>query len=184
MGVDDAARWDERHAAHAQGENAEPIAFLRDHLALLPRGSAIDLACGAGRNAVWLARQGFDVLAVDVSTEALAQVEQRARAEGVSVRTLQRDLAVDGLPAGEWDLVVDTYFLERSLFDAMRRALRPGGALIFETFTMRHAERTGFNRRWCLEPGELLRAFSGLRIAAYREHEVDGRDIASLLAFA
>jgi SAM-dependent methyltransferase len=174
----DELRWDARHAAGTHDRGIEPTPFLREHLDLIPRGPAVDLACGTGRNALFLAREGFDVLAVDVSGEALARLEERAAAAGLSVATTRRDLSADGVPAGRWDLVVVTYFLDRALFGPIRSAIAAGGVLVYETYTVQHAERTGFNRRYCLEPGELLSAFAGMRVVAYREG-----DVASLLAF-
>ena len=64
----------------------------------------------------------------------------------------------------------------------MARAVAPGGVVIFETFTAAHAERTGFRREYCLDPGELLRELSGFHVLAYREHEVDGAELAGIVA--
>ncbi len=165
----------------------EPSPALVDALALhpLPAGStALDLACGAGRDAVYLALCGYRVTAIDVLPDALVRVQDLAARSRVTVRALQRDLrepgALDGMQA---DLVVVVRFLERSLFGPLQRAVRPGGMLVYETFTTDQAE-CGHprNPRFLLEPNELAAAFPGLRMELYREGCFDGAHLARLVA--
>jgi tellurite methyltransferase len=184
---DDRARWNARHAARI-GEPQEPAAFVREAINRLeaiglPRGRrALDVACGRGGNALALARAGFDVTAVDVSDVALDELAAIASREGLDVETDRRDLAGDGLPAGVFDLVLVVHYLERALFPALRAAIAPGGALVFETYTTREHDRSGFSRAFCLEPGELAREAGDLRILLSREGPDEaGREVASLL---
>jgi tellurite methyltransferase len=147
----------------------------------LPAGrSAIDLACGAGRNAVYLALLGWDVLAVDKLPDALERVP------GVAVRTQQVDLefagALDELRA---DLVVVVRYLERTLYGPLQRVLYPGGLLVYETFTRDQAE-AGHprNPRYLLQPDELRTAFADLEELSYREGFFEGAHLARLVARA
>jgi 2-polyprenyl-3-methyl-5-hydroxy-6-metoxy-1,4-benzoquinol methylase len=177
---DDRTRWNEKHArGHGSGR---PLPWLCEHLPLLHRGTALDVACGAGHDAVHLAREGFDVLAVDVSDVALERARELARREGVRVAFERRDLAEEGLPPGRFDLVLVAHFLDRRLVPALREAVLPGGALVYETYTTAHAEKSGFRRAFCLEPGELLTLVEGWRVLAYREHGLRGSDVASVVA--
>ena len=146
------------------------------------RGRALDLACGLGGNALYLAGEGFSVDAFDWSFEALRRLSAAARASARPVHAVACDLGRFPLPPGRYDLVVSVRFLDRSLWPSMVAALKPGGALVFETFTRRYLEkRPDFPREYCLEEGE-LKAFSPtLRVARYQERPQETH--ASLLAF-
>ena len=107
--------------------------------------------------------------ALDVSDVAVAAVQREARRRGVAVEAARVDLAASPeLPRRPYDVVVNTRFLERSLFGALSDALAPGGLLVFEAFT---TERRGMNPAYQLEPGELFRAFGGLEVVDYEEGE-------------
>jgi 2-polyprenyl-3-methyl-5-hydroxy-6-metoxy-1,4-benzoquinol methylase len=159
MDESDRERWNRKHAQGRGG--AAPSPRFVEALEQAPPGRALDVACGSGRHALPLARAGFDVLAVDVSDVALERLAAQAAARGLAVRTERRDVSAEGLPEGDFDLVVVIGFLDRTLFPALREKVRPGGLLFFETFTRAHSEATGFPRAYCLEPGELLAAFEG-----------------------
>jgi len=167
----------------------EPATALTEALErhALPSGrTAIDLACGSGRNAVYLALSGWDVLAVDKLPDALERVQDLAARSGVAVRTQQLDLefagALDDLRA---DLVVVVRYLERTLYGPLQRVLRPGGMLVYETFTPDQAE-AGHprNPRFLLQPDELRTAFPDLEELSYQEGFFDGAHLARLVARA
>lgn len=136
-----------------------------------------------------LAGLGFAVDALDVSDVAVEMTRRSAAACGVEVDARRVDLTDAGFPAAPYDVIVDTYYLERSLFAGMRAALAPGGLLVFETYTRDHVEVLGraMSERRLLAPGELLRAFAGLWVLRYREAIVGDehpRAVASLVARA
>jgi SAM-dependent methyltransferase len=151
----------------------EPDPFLlslSDCLALLPaRAEALDLACGAGRHAAWLAERGFQVTAMDFSAEALACARERS----AGIRCLQRDLEAPEINLGRdvYDLICGFYFLHRPLFPAIRAALRPGGLLIYKTYTTDQLRYGGRPRspRHLLQPNELLRLVAPFRVLRYEE---------------
>lgn len=167
----------------------EPAAALVDALSTQPQPvgrTAIDLACGSGRNAVYLALEGWDVLAIDRLPDALERVQDLAARSGVTVRTQRMDLefpgALDDLRA---DLVVVVRYLERTLYGPLQRVLRPGGLLVYETFTRDQAD-AGHprNPRFLLQPDELRTAFPDLEEVSYREGFFDGAHLARLVARA
>ena len=180
-------RWNERWTSGRE-ETGEPLPFVlealnRLDLMGLPRErTAIDVACGTGRNALFLARRGYKVLAVDISDVALERLAKAAAAEGLDVRTEQRDLSADGLPAGEFGVVLVTRYLDRQLFPALIAAVAPGGTLLVETFLASHAARTSFPIRYCLEPGELLRETQALKCVRFGEATAVGDAVAWLVA--
>lgn len=175
--VTDRRGWDVQHREGAYDRS--PSRFLEEVSPLLPKGLALDLACGAGANAIYLAENGFEVEALDWSIFALRHLRSRC----ASVRCVACDLTRYPLPRGRYDVVLCIRYLDRALWPAITAALRTGGALVYETFTERYREqRPDFPIRFCLEEGELKTAFApALRPERYREGLSPA--IASLLAF-
>ncbi len=151
-----------------------PAPFLAELLADLPRGPTADLAAGSGREAVYLALNGFDVEVWDAAPEALARAEALARREGTRIRAVLADLerASAPLPESRWTLITCFRFLHRPLFAAIAGALRPGGHLVYETYRVGQ-ERFGRPKRaqFLLEPGELASAFVALGLEVLRFEE-------------
>jgi len=166
-----------------------PSPFVLAHFALAPPGPALDVACGSGRHALAIARTGRRVEAIDRTFARCAEVAARAREERLPVDVVCADLERQPLPVGRYAVVVNTLYLDRALVPALVRSLRPGGVLLFETFTTAQLA-TGHPRNpaFTLAPGELRRLAAGLEIVAYREGPVehDGRSVhlASLAARA
>ncbi len=165
-------RWDERFGGKefAFGKEASP--FLKRHIALLPRGKALDIATGEGRNAVFLALHGFDVDAVDISKMGLRKVQKLAKEMGVKIHTLRADLDTYKIKEGQYDLITNFYFLKRSLIPKIKKGLKRGGKVIFETYTLEHrglAAGGPKQSKYFLKPNELLRFFNTFRILHYRE---------------
>ncbi len=166
-----------------------PNPFLAAHADLLPEpgaGPAVDLGCGGGREAVWLAGRGYDVTAVDHLPDALALCERLARERGVAVRALQRDLTASGAaPAGPWSLAVALRFLHRPLLAALPELLAPGGVAVVRTFRFEPGAARLPKRRYCLEAGELLELFPASRfdiLAHVEDRDPDGRPAAGVVA--
>ncbi|HXJ04400.1 MAG TPA: class I SAM-dependent methyltransferase [Candidatus Acidoferrum sp.] len=190
--------WDARYREAAQNPPAEAADIVSEWLPLLPRGRALDLACGTGRHALLLAAHGLSVTAVDWSGAALDILDKRARKSKISVarvgaampesssrgmHLVQANLEEIGLPETSFSVILCFHYLQRPLFLQIVRALRPGGLLLFETYTREQLNYTGGPRNpaHLLEPGELRTAFPGLRALFYRELNA-GQGIASLVA--
>jgi len=171
---------------HEHG-SAAPAAWLVMNRPRLPSsGRALDVACGRGRNAVWLAQQGFATTAIDREPSVVAALDARVRREGLPLTALAMDLeSVVGVTLGEgaYDVVVVVHYLHRSLFPALLAALRPGGVLVYETFTVAQAARgRPTNPAFLLEPGELPRLVAPLAVVAAREGDYEGRMVSSVVA--
>ncbi len=165
-------RWDERFKGEEFALGKKPNPFLRRHVALLPKGKALDLASGEGRNAVFLAQHGFDVDAVDISDLGLKKAQQLARRRQVRVHTILADLDTYQIRKGQYDLITNFYFLNRNLLQKMKRGLKMGGVIVFETYTLEHRNLgTGGPKdpRYFLKPNELLELFKEFRILFDRE---------------
>ncbi len=169
--------WDQRYREGAhKWRTPDPFlpAAYRKFVARRPgkTGRALDVAGGVGRHALWLARRGWQVTVLDGSRVGLAEARRRAGKAGIKLATRRMDLRSGRLPRGRYDLVLVFFFLERKLFPALVRALKPGGILIYKTYTLAQRKRhTGGPKdpRFLLKKNELRRAFPGLTVLLYRE---------------
>ena len=172
MATDDLIRWDRQHAA-SHGSN-QASGFLKEVLLSgswpIHRGRALDIATGKGRNAIFLAEQGFDVVAIDVSPVALDEARGRAAGKSLSISWQQADLEQIELPKTTYDLIVNFNYLQRSLIPQIKAALKPGGHVIFETYLIGQ-EVIGHpkNPAYLLGHNELLEQFRDFRVLCYRE---------------
>lgn len=182
----DRRHWDERyHHAHA---SAAPTQWMLEWSERLAPGRALDLACGTGGNLLAFAERGWRVIGVDVSPVALRVVRATADRRGIDVALVAASLDHFPLPYAHFDLVSVCYYLDRSLVGMMTAALRPGGYLLYETFTTAQLELEGGprSRAFMLESGELPRLFPALEVVAYEEgiyqHGESSRAVARLVA--
>lgn len=168
--------WDKRYKTEDFVYGTEPVVFLQDQIARLGNGKALCLAAGEGRNAVYLAQQGFDVLAVDISPKGLEKATRMARDRGVEIQTVVADLQEYDMGQSQYDLITDFYHYDPTLFPKVMAALKPGGKFILQNFS---TEQTATNRFGPRDPaylvmsGELLGDFAGARILYYEETVVD-----------
>jgi len=136
--------WDERYAASDLVWGVDPNRFVAEALGGRPaRGRALDLGCGEGRNAIWLAGAGWTVTAVDFSRVALERARELARSAGVAVELVEADVAKWSPPPGVFDLVLVSYLqipadALRAVIAHAAAALRPHGG---ELFMIGHALR-------------------------------------------
>ena len=185
----DQKRWDKRFRGKefAFGKEANP--FLRRHIKLLPKGKALDIAAGEGRNAVFLAQHGFDVDAVDISEMGLKKARKLAQEMRIKIHTILVDLNTYQIGKNQYDLIANFYFLNRRLISGIKKGLKKGGRVIFETYLLEQRTLgTGGPKhaKYFLKPNELLRLFKDFRILFYREgiFKEGGRKkaVASLIA--
>jgi len=158
-------RWDERYADAALSERP-PEALVVQVAETRTPGRALDLACGLGRNALYLAAQGWQVTAVDYSTVALDILSERA-AEGLPVHIVHADLEKDeyAIAPNAWDLIIDCCYLQRSLFASIKAGVRQGGAFV-GVFPM-----SGINPAYLMKPGEGRDLFEDWTLLHYTENE-------------
>jgi SAM-dependent methyltransferase len=178
--------WEHRHRSVAAPGAPEPSVL--EALDLLPRGLALDVACGAGRHSLLLGDAGFKVIAVDYSEAALRLLQSIARAERLSVWPLAADLSTLPLPRGRFDAILNVNFLDRELVPRLIESLRPGGALLFDTFLIDQAA-SGHPRNpdFMLQHYELREMLGGMDLVRYREGLVgyaDGKSVWRAAALA
>lgn len=174
------------HAPGSPFGDHGPSSWLVTNARLLPEaGDVLDVACGRGRHALLLASIGLDVHAVDRDVARIEALGNDAARLGLPVRAEVLDLEAAQTDLGRhcYDVVLGIHYLHRSLFAALIEALRPGGILLYETFTVHQAMR-GHPRNpdFLLRSGELLRLVEPLEILEQREGQFDGRMVAGVAA--
>lgn len=165
----DAQRWNEKYRQEADfWLQLEPRQLLTSFSHLLPgTGFALDAACGVGNNTIFLARRGLRAFGIDISEYALHLAKQRAFNLGLTIELCAADLSLPWLPAEYFDVIVNFHFLERATFPVFRQALKPGGIIFFDTFTV--TDGTTQAPDYYLQPGELELQFQDFEIIHYAD---------------
>ena len=180
--------WNRKYR-EAPGSWNEPDSFLLHAFSQYIRpqypegGTALDFAGGAGRNAIWLAQQGWNVTLIDISETGVEQARKKAGPLMSNVRFVVDDLACFRAPLTPFDLVMTFFYLDRQIFPEIIQAIRPGGLLIYKTLTLEQQKLEGGPKdpAHLLASGELLQLAKGLHVLHYRE-EIAKKATAELVA--
>jgi tellurite methyltransferase len=177
----DRERWDRKYAAGNPNPAFTPDPLLVQHAGLLAScGLALDVGCGVGHNALFLARHGYDVLAMDGSLVGLQYGRAAVRDHALPIQFVVADLDRFIPPPRRFDLVLVMRFLSRPLLPLLKEALVPRGLLIYQTFNLnRRRANPAFNPEYLLAPGELAEAFGDFEAIASN----DAVDIADDLTY-
>jgi SAM-dependent methyltransferase len=159
-----ARNWDE-HYANAANVETTPEPLLVQVAGLVPAGKALDLACGSGRNALYLAGLGWQVTAVDRSPAALGWLRERSDGLRIDIRQADLEGGEFRIAPDAYDLICDVLYLQRDLFDAIRAGVRPGG-VVAAAIPLR---RPGRDSPFRMMPGELRREFESWKVLYYSE---------------
>ena len=163
----------------------EPAQFLVENVELLPKGRVLDVAMGSGRNAIYLAKMGFNVEGVDISPETVNVALELARKAGVTIKARVADLEGDYLIEKDTYAVITCFnYLQRSLVTQIIDGLRKDGIVVYETFIIDQAHfGKPKNPDYLLKHNELLDMFCDFWCLRYREGIVKGpKAIASIIA--
>lgn len=168
------ASWDERYAS-GKYSSAEPHKLLREVVCTVEPGQALDLACGTGRNSIFLAENGWEVTAVDNSAVGVEIGRKRAEEKGLDINFIVADLEESefAIERGAYDLICDFYYLQRDLFAKIKNGVRPGGMIISTIHIHGDGEEHGC---FDLREGELPGFFSDMEILHYHETEAADTD--------
>ncbi|MGZ4813051.1 MAG: class I SAM-dependent methyltransferase [Terriglobales bacterium] len=186
---DERQDWNRRYQEESHGA-FEPDPFLLSAYdeyiqpTFAKGGSALDLAGGTGRHAIWLAELRWNVTVVDISEVAFEKAQRKAEERGVKINFLVRDLRSFDPGEEKYDLVLVFFYLQRDLYPALVKALKPGGLLIYKTYTEEHRTKHAKTIRhpeYYLQENELLHTFLRLRILHYAE-TVEEKGVAELVA--
>lgn len=168
MSDDERARWNERYADEGREPPTEPAEVLAEYADGLPGSRALDVATGGGRNAIFLADRGYTVDAIDVSEEGLRIARERADERGVvdEIEFVRADVEEYEFSQGVYDVIVVARYYSLNALPALKRALAPGGVLLYEHRLQPPGDDT---HRFRFRSNDLLRACLDLRIVSYEE---------------
>ncbi|WP_457640126.1 class I SAM-dependent methyltransferase [Persephonella sp.] len=162
----DREKWNKKYSS-GDFPWTEPSEIVKKFYHLAEKGKALDIACGTGRNAVFLSEKGFQVDAVDISDVAL----ERLKKQYPQINTIQADLDFYSIPENSYELILNINYLNRRLIPQIKEGLKQGGVVIFETFTL--PDGKGYfqpeNKDFMLRKNELLHLFSDMYIVFYQE---------------
>src|ERR1700680_2994216 len=158
--------WEQRYRSRQRPSEDFAVAPTPLLVAVLERtapGTALDLACGTGRNSLWLAEHGWRVTAVDGAPTSIEILRSRASERGLAVETRVADLEKGEyrIESSTWNLVIISYYLERSLFEPAKRGVAPGGILVAIVHVAEPGEAPTEHR---LRPGELENYFESWNV--------------------
>jgi SAM-dependent methyltransferase len=181
--------WNERYRSGEFDPPDAPSPLVERTIGSLPEGRALNVATGTGRNAVFLAEQGYEVDAVDIADEALATARERASERSISVNWTRADLDGHSFPEGAYDVVTMSFYRAFERLPDVKEALAPDGVLLYEHH-LRSADpvdRGPSTDRYRLRSKDLLHACLDLTVLQYEEKtrtDDDGRTaaIVSLVA--
>ncbi len=170
---------------HEHSDDLQPAQFLVDNIELLPLGKVLDIAMGSGRNAIYLAKKGFEVEGVDISEESIAAALRTAQENNIALQAqvvnLEKNYIIN---SNTYDVIICFNYLQRSLIPQIKAGLKIGGMIVYETFII---DQPKFgkprNPNFLLNHNELLNMFRDFRCLRYREGIIENRKaIASLIA--
>jgi len=166
-------QWDQKYSKSEYVFGKTPAKFLATNFNYIPEGAKVlDMGMGEGRNAVFLARKGYKVTGIDISSVAVRKARALAREFDVRIDAIVASLTKYNIPKGSLDAIICFYYVERSLNKKIIEWLKPGGILIYEAHTLSQKSVKGqehYNKNYLLKEGELLSLFSGMRVLKYEE---------------
>lgn len=168
-------KWDRIYSDETE-QHWPPAEVLDHYQHLLPRqGTGLDLACGYGPNALFMAERGLTVYAWDISPVAVSGVQKAADTKRLTVYAEVKDIDGHALLADHFDVVVVAHYLDRTLMPYLRNSIKSGGLLFYQTFITEKIDESGpSSADFLLQPNELIALVPGFIIRAYREEGACG----------
>ncbi|MGB1799342.1 MAG: class I SAM-dependent methyltransferase [Gammaproteobacteria bacterium] len=172
-------KWEKRYQSSVtdtEDKYPSAVEVLRNNQHLLPEsGSALDLACGLGANAICLAEHGLTTSAWDISASALEQLTNYSKKYNLHIITKERDVTPHPPVVNSFDVIVISRFLDRNLIPHIKNAIKPKGLIFYQTFTKEKVNQSGpSNPDFLLDKNELLNCFHDWQILFYREEGITG----------
>jgi SAM-dependent methyltransferase len=175
-------RWNTVFKTHQYVFGKEPIEFLKDHLQMLPIGRSLVIPLEEGRNAVFLARNGFSVAGVDFSEIAIQKANRLARENKVKITSINADLNHYVIDKEAYDVIVDIDFHRPRLVQQIKQGLKKGGFVVYQASIVSPGKAPSGSHQDQLLPGQLKEAFRDFQILIYQETSEGDSRLASMIA--
>ncbi len=178
-------QWDKFFDTPSYVYGRDPIPFLKEHVERLRVGKALVLAMGEGRNAVFLARKGFQVEGIDISEVALRKARRLAKEYSVTVDTVTGSIKDYPIRENHYDFILDVEYFRASVIDRVKKGLKRGGYVMFENFLveqLQNPEGMSVQQNFLVKRGELKELFHDFEILIYKETNDGKQAVAQLLA--
>jgi len=176
MSNPDREKWNQRYTEGSYRKN-NPVTLLQDWLPNMPRGKALDVACGAGRNTICLAEAGYRVDAIDISCEGLKNARQKAAEQGLEVNWIEHDLDQSFDFDTDYNLILIMWYVNPELITRLCDCLAAGGFLLCQEHLVTDEEVVGpTSNDYRMAPGDLRAAVPGLELLHYQESIETGED--------
>ncbi len=177
MSETDREKWDRRYREGSYQARTHASELLVEWLPRLPRGRALDVAAGAGRNSLYLAEAGYEVDALDISSVALGRLQETATTRGLAVNCIETDLESGALPDRRYDLIVMVRYTSAELISRLLPLLTDGGHFLCEKHLVTDQDVVGpSDPAFRVAPNELLKLTSDLIVSFYNEAIVEDPD--------
>jgi tellurite methyltransferase len=168
-------KWDKHYSACSSNYPEAAEVLLQNQHLLPNEGTALDLACGRGANALCLAENGLTVSAWDISPAALEQLTNQAKNKNLNIELETRDVSIQTPDDNSFDIIVVSRFLDRKLIGPIKNAINKNGLIFYQTFIKDKANESGPNNPdYLLDSNELLKMFNDWKIIVYREEGIIG----------
>ena len=183
MSLKDKEKWNRKYSTSEHITGKEPSSWLKDNAYFLNSyGKALDIAGGEGRNSVFVASRGYETTCLDFSENGLKKALALAKEKKTTIMTEVTDLDDCSFRKNKYDLVLCFNFLDRKLFQEIKKTLKPDGMIFYETFNRDYLKYSSFKKEWVLDHNELLKEFGDLRILKYQEVDDDSKAFSSMIA--
>jgi tellurite methyltransferase len=165
--------WEERYAESKYLFGKEPVLSLKNNLSVLKKGKALDIGMGEGRNAVFLAQNGFEVEGLDCSPKAVEKAKALAAEKNAKLEAKAQNLDFFLMPLMKYDTILMTYFRPQArFFNEIKRGLVHGGTFLLEAYTiehLRHHQNPLIDFDQCFKPNEVLSHLRDFHVLYYKE---------------
>ncbi|MCP4188489.1 MAG: methyltransferase domain-containing protein [Gammaproteobacteria bacterium] len=169
MSTEDRDKWNKRYAEDSY-RKSNPVTLLEDWIPQVPVGRALDVACGAGRNSIFMAQSGYDVDAIDISHQGLDKARQNAESQGFDINWMEHDLDQPYEFESDYNLIVVMWYVNLPLITQLCDKLAPGGYLLCEEHLLVDEDVIGpTSPNYRVTSGALRDAINGPEILLYEE---------------
>jgi tellurite methyltransferase len=173
--------WDTFYKQKDHAFGREAVGFLKDHIQLIPKGKAFLPAMGEGRNAIFLAKNGFEVIGNDISDVAIDKAKALAKKLNLNIKASVVNMKEYSFKDNEFDFIFISLFYDRDLLQGLKKSLKKGGLIMFYE-EIYNGDPTKAPSQFWVKSNELKSALKDMRVLVYKEYDDHGKKVVGVLA--